>query len=143
MARGRFISAKISESEQFADLETHEARLMFLMMLPHADVEGRLKADVRYLSGKIFTYLELSRQQIESGLADLERAELIRTYSVKGRRYLYFPKFLEHQIGLRKDREQESEIPSPEDADSEETPSETEIPNGSTELRSDSGRSPA
>ena len=142
MARGRFISAKISESEQFADLETHEARLMFLMMLPHADVEGRLKADSRYLAGKIFTYLDFSHEQIEVGLADLERAELLRSYSVKGRRYVVFPKFAEHQVGLRKDREQPSEIPPPEEADPKEAPSETQPETKKDEARSYSGVTP-
>jgi hypothetical protein len=113
MARGRFISKSISESEQFAELPDHETRLMFLMMIPHADREGRVKADPRYLAGQVFTYLGFTPEQIIAALEALHEAELVRLYSVEGRAYLHFPKFETHQVGLRKDKEAESKIPPP------------------------------
>ena len=113
MARGRFISASISESEEFADLPTNDTRLFFLMLIPQLDVEGRLKADLRYLKGKVFTYIAFNYSDILTELIRLDSAGLIKLYAAKGKAYLYLPKFADHQAGLRKDREAPSKIPEP------------------------------
>lgn len=116
MARGRFISNSISTSKKFARLAKNDHRLMYLMLVPHVDAEGRHDADARILGGQVYTLLGLTVEQIEAGLADMHRVTLITLYQVKGDRYLEITDFHEHNKVRRKEdgtpsREAPSDIP--------------------------------
>lgn len=118
MARGRFISNSISTSKKFSRLSKNDHRLMYLMLVPHVDAEGRHDADARILSGQVYTLLGLTLQQIEDGLADMHQVGLITLYSVKDDRYLEITDFHEHnKVRRDKDgnpsREAASSIPAP------------------------------
>lgn len=147
MAKGRFLSKQVGRSKQLASLNDRE-RCIFLLLLPHADVEGRLEADVDYLEGVCLTRMGYTRPQIDDAVKALHKAGLIHLYTVKGERYLAFPKFEKHQLGLRKDREAPSEIPAPPSRrsksadDGGNTDGDTPA-TSAEELRSDSGTTPA
>jgi hypothetical protein len=136
MASGRFLSKEISESRKFARLENDSHRLIYLMILPHVDSEGRYSADPLVLSGKVLTMLRKSEEEIARALRNLHEVGLIRLYQVGGESYLEITKFHQHNK-VRKDREGDSKIPPPSD-DNEARSGRT--PGG---VREGSGRSPA
>ena len=100
--RGRMISATLGASRKFSRLTSNDHRLMYVLLIPHADAEGRLDADPRILSGKAFTLLDFTIPEIEAGLVDMDRVELINLYQVHGERYLEIVGFHEHQVIRRK-----------------------------------------
>lgn len=112
MAKGRFLSKSISESLQVARLKSDSTRLLFTWMIPHADCEGRIIADPRYIKGIVLTFLNHSLGDIAEMLLDLHAEKLIQLFDVDGETHAEFPKFNEHQQGLRKEREAKSKIPS-------------------------------
>lgn len=112
MAKGRFISKSISESLQVARLKTDSARLLFTWMIPHTDSEGRIIADPRFIKGRVFTFLPHTLGEIAEMILDLHAEKLIQLFDVDGEIHAEFPKFSEHQQGLRKDREAKVKIPS-------------------------------
>jgi hypothetical protein len=109
MARGRFITATLGSSHKLASVKDDAHRLMFVLMVANADVEGRLDADPRILNGRVFTLLGWDLDRVETGLQALADADLIRWYEVDGRPYAEIVKFHEHN-SVRKDREQASHI---------------------------------
>jgi hypothetical protein len=111
MARGRFISRCISQSRKFAALERDTHRLMYLLILPHADREGRHSADPLDLAGLCFTRLRYSEEEITAGLEDLARVGLITRYAVDGAPYLEITGFFDHNTPHA--REPASVIPAP------------------------------
>jgi hypothetical protein len=96
------ISATLGASRKFSRLTSNDHRLMYVLLIPHADAEGRLDADPRILSGKAFTLLDFTIPQIEAGLVDMDRVDLIRLYQAEGERYLEVIGFHEHQVIRRK-----------------------------------------
>lgn len=109
MARGRFITGTLGASHKLASVADDGHRLMFVLMVTNADVEGRLDADPRILNGRVFTLMGWSLEHIEAGLQALADADLIRWYEVDGRPFAEIVKFHEHN-SVRKDREQASHI---------------------------------
>jgi hypothetical protein len=112
MARGRFISNSISASKKFARLKNDTHRLMYLMLVTHADAEGRHDADARVLKGKVYTLLDVASADIERALADMRDAGLIDLYSARGERYVEVTDFHKHN----KIRRDASGMPSHEAA---------------------------
>lgn len=100
--RGRMISATLGASKRFSRLATNDHRLMYVLLIPHADAEGRLDADPRILGGKAFTLLDFAAADIEAGLLDMSSVGLIDLYEVAGERYLEIADFHEHQVIRRK-----------------------------------------
>jgi hypothetical protein len=97
VAKGRFISKGISQSDQVAALSSDRARLMFTWMIPHADVHGQLPAHPLKLKGQVLTMLDVSAAEVEEALQEMERVGLVRLYEVEGTRYLWFPGWSRHQ----------------------------------------------
>lgn len=127
MARGRFISNSISGSKKFARLTAHDHRLMYMMLVPHADAEGRHDADPQILAGQVYTRLDFTPAQIEAGLRDMHDVGLIRLYAVGDEQYLEIVGFHEHNKVRRKDdgspdREAPSAIPAPPPTTANTTP---------------------
>ena len=113
MARGRMLSKGISLDEKVDALSNDTARLLFTWMVPHLDVEGRMYGDARLFKSIVAPRRNYSIQKVEKVLIEMEKLGLIKRYSVDGNQYLFAPKFEKHQLGLRKDREQQSQIPPP------------------------------
>lgn len=103
MARGRFISSSISTSRKFQRLATNEHRLLYLMLIPHVDCEGRHAADARILAGQVYTLLDIDRAQIEAAMHDLHSVGLIRLYEVNGEPFLEIVDF-HHHNKVRRDK---------------------------------------
>lgn len=113
MARGRMLSKGISLDEKVDALSNDTARLLFTWMVPHLDVEGRMYGDARLFKSIVAPRRNYSVKRVEKVLIEMEKLGLIKRYSVDGNQYLFAPKFEKHQIGLRKEREQQSQIPPP------------------------------
>jgi hypothetical protein len=111
VARGRFISKTISENEELAQVSL-EAALLFTWCIPHLDREGRMSGNPDLIKA---TACPL-RPEIDSGsIPDLLRTlggvGLVHWYEVDGRQVLFFPKFHDHNKGLKYDREAASRYP--------------------------------
>lgn len=118
--RGRILSASLSQSRKFSRLENNDHRLMYVMLIPHVDCEGRHDAEAAILAGKCYTSLGFTPEQIMVGLGDMANVGLIHLYEVNGDMFLEVDDFLEHQIIRRKAngdpvREAPSRIPSRHD----------------------------
>lgn len=118
--RGRILSASLSQSRKFARLENNDHRLMYVLLIPHVDCEGRHDAEATILAGKCYTSLGFTPDQIMVALGDMANVGLIHLYEVDGDLFLEVDDFLEHQIIRRKSngdpvREAPSRIPSRHD----------------------------
>lgn len=115
MARGRFISRTISLSEQVDDLidrEGFEAGLVITWMIPQLDVEGRMKGNPKTVKAAVCPLRsDIDKHKIEAILAAADDLGLIKWYQVDDEWCIWFPKFTEHQQGLRKKREGASTVP--------------------------------
>ena len=127
-ARGRMISATLGSSHKFSSVTNDAHRLMYVLMLVNADVEGRLEADPRILNGRVFTLLGWEANEVERGLRALAAARLIDLYEVDGAPYAVISDFHKHNT-VRKDREGASRIPAPPDRRREDS---GRTPGGST-----------
>lgn len=114
MAQGRMLKRKITKSKKIAALKSDKARLLWFYLLPFTDAEGRIEADVEDIREDILRKQRkgFSLQRIKECLDDLHRVGLIILYSVNGKDYLEYTRFLDEQ-NIRKDKEAESEIPAP------------------------------
>lgn len=136
MARGRFISNTLGESHKFARLANDTHRLLYVLLITHTDVNGRVDADPIWIKGKVTTRLPITDTQITEALRDMHRVGLITHYRVRGMPYLEITNFTEHNT-IRKDREAKPTIPGPEEGVLDANPPTPE------ELRSNSGTTPA
>lgn len=112
MAQGRMLKKRISNSEKFAALKTNNARLLYLMIYPHLDCEGRLEANPKLIKGQILPLLNYAITKIKDYLEDMNRVGLIILYENNNDLFIEYTRFTDFQV-LRKDREAESEIPAP------------------------------
>ena len=123
MARGRFISNKISVSGRVNDLPV-PAALLFSWMVTHLDVEGRMQGDARLVKQLVFPLKSYSPTVVEGWLKQMEESldpetgfGLITRYEVAGRRYIWMAGFDSEQSNKGgyswKGREQPSVLPAP------------------------------
>ena len=113
MATGRMLKTRISKSKKMGHLSNDSARLLYLMILPHTDVEGRLEADPPLVRSVVMPYFkDWNDVKIQKALESLHSVGMIILYNVDQDQYLQIENFEKHQT-LRKDREAESEIPTP------------------------------
>lgn len=110
MADGRMLKKTISNSKKLA-LVSDRAKVIWFMMLPHTDIEGRLNACPEIVKGQYLTLLGYPVLAIQKALVELHEAGLIILYKVGGDQYAEFTRFKDFQ-SLRPDREGESRIPS-------------------------------
>jgi hypothetical protein len=120
MARGRFISKKISESARVNDLPDDTARLLYTWMIPHLDRDGRMVGDAILVRNKVMPYSNISVKQVEHYLQLMNDAidpetgyGLITRYKVGEHCYIWMQGFDEEQVGLVYNREPKSDIPAP------------------------------
>ena len=114
MAQGRMLKKRISKSRKFAALKSHNARLLYLMIYPHLDIEGRIEADPRLLKADVAPLLNFSERKITEYLEDMHRVGLIILYTKEdnGDLCLECTKFKDFQV-LRENKEAPSNIPAP------------------------------
>ena len=94
MARGRMLSFTISESKKFGNLRDNTSRLVYLMLLPWVDREGRYEADATLISHRVLMRCGIPEEHVELALNDLHRCGLVHLYSAQGKRVLEFVDFL-------------------------------------------------
>lgn len=118
MARGRFISNKISKSARVNKLGFAPA-LLYTLMITHLDCEGRMHGDPRIVKNTVFPLRDnVTVKQVDQWLKDMADMKkngqgLIVRYEVDHETYIWFPGFEGEQVNLRKDREAPSVIPPP------------------------------
>lgn len=113
MAEGRMLKKRISKSKKLARLLDDSARLLYLMLLPHTDIEGKLEADPLLIKGEALPLMvDWMPDKIQVCLEKLDAAGLIHLYHANDEQFLQIVKFGDHQV-LRTDREGKSRIPDP------------------------------
>jgi len=100
-----------------ADLEREcgcEGVVWFTWTIAHLDVEGRVHGDPDLMKAQVCPRLAgVTPELIRSTAGKALELGLIDIYEVDGDIYIQYPSFEENQAGLRKNREQKSEIPPP------------------------------
>lgn len=122
MARGRFISRTLGESRKFAALSSDVHRLIYVLVLPWVDREGRFEADPVVIGSKCLLRLMIEPSTIQAWLEDAHKVGLIKVYEAKGVRVLEVVDFLEHNKPHHK--EPDSDLPPPTEGEGG-TPSST------------------
>ena len=116
MPRGRFISKDICLDKQVNDLSSAESKLAFTWLIPHLDKEGRTYGDPAVVRAMIFPRrTDISIEQMELFIQEWHNAGLIIWYEYEDDKYILFPNFGKHQVGLNKKREADSVIPMPDE----------------------------
>lgn len=113
MPVGRIVLKIISESKKLSLLKTDGARLLYTWLIPHLNVNGCYSADPVVISGKVFTRLGKTIEEINQYLNNLEENNLIIRYSTDGDDFLIMPNFKEKQPSLNPSREGKINIPLP------------------------------
>lgn len=112
MADGRMIRKEIANSKKLS-LCCDAARVIYFMMLPHTDVEGRVKACPEIVKGQYLTMLEYSGVLIQSCLDELHKVGLIVLYKVGTDQFAEYTRFKDFQT-LNPKREAKTKIPPPD-----------------------------
>lgn len=120
--RIRTIKPEMLEDVRTAELSDGAFRL-FIGALLLADDEGRLRADVRYLTGQVFwgspEGSTCTREAVSSARRELVEASILVLYTVRGQEYGLLRTFKKHQ---RIDRPSGPKCPGPDEADSSPEP---------------------
>lgn len=115
MARGRFISKAVITDRGINNLSSDTSRLAFTWLITLADCEGRVTGEPDLLKSALFPRRsDITPEQIRDFITEwMSSGFIIWYYGADGDRYIQFVNFEKHQVGLRKDREAESEIDDP------------------------------
>lgn len=120
MPRGRFISRSFYDNYRLNSMPIEVHHLFGGIDVVCADVEGRCKGDAKWINNQVFSLREYGDEEVEGWLNQLWESKgdetglgLIERYDINGRPYIWIPGFDKHQKGRHKDREAESDIPSP------------------------------
>jgi hypothetical protein len=76
---------------------TSDARVLSIALLLLADDEGRGRAGIAHLAGRVFAYSEDHRAVAERALRELEAARYVIIYEVDGQRYYQIRNWAKHQ----------------------------------------------
>lgn len=122
MGRIRTIKPEMLEDARTAELSDGAFRL-FVGAILLADDAGRLRADPRYLCGQVFWGAPdgstTTREQVAEARAELERAQILVVYSVRGQEYAVLRTFAKHQ---RIDRPSPPKCPGPDEGEGSSSP---------------------
>ena len=110
IAKCRMLHNKISKSIQVDNLPI-EARLLFTWMISHADEEGRLKGEPRYVKATVVPLTKWSDKKIKNYLELMRGNKLIYYWETNSEWFVEFIKWTDYQ-SFRKDRFQKSDLPS-------------------------------
>ena len=109
MAKGRMIDKNVRKSKKLRALKSDKHRLLYFMIYPHVDVEGRFSADPEEIKIECVPLLPFTKQQITLAIIDLHEVGLINLYIINKEPYLEITRFLDFNK-VRKDKEAESSI---------------------------------
>ncbi len=113
MARGRFISKCITADKTINELSDDLSSLAFTWLITFADAEGRTYGDPIMVKSMLFPRrTDITPEKMAECIGEWADAELIIWYEANDERWIQFNNFEKHQVGLRKDREPQSEIPA-------------------------------
>lgn len=112
MARGRMINTAIAEDEQFNEMSIN-AQFLFVRTIPHLDRDGLITGNPVLLAAKIAPLLTQLHGEIGSVIQEWIENEFVILYKDGKRDVLFFPSFRKNQIGMRYEREPESEFAPP------------------------------
>jgi hypothetical protein len=116
MARGRMINNAIVEDKRVNDLSDDTSRLAFTWLITFADYNGRVCGDPALLRSKLFPRRDdVTVGRMTAYIIEWAESGMVVWYEAKGDKWIEFPAFDKNQPNLRKDREPESDIPSPAD----------------------------
>lgn len=117
MARGRMINTSISSSVQVKRLcrsVGESGALFWTWMIAHLDVDGRIVGDPDLLKAIVCpTCSGVTPDLVRKTLGVAHDLGLIQWYLDDGEMYVQYPGFERNQIGLRKEKEKQSQIPAP------------------------------
>jgi len=114
MARGRFISQEITKDKKINSLSDDTSRLAFTWLVTMADCEGRTYGDPAIVRSMVFPRRSnVTVEQMESYIIEWHNSGMVIWYEADGDKWIVFPNFEKHQVGLRKDKEAPSVIPPP------------------------------
>jgi len=104
------IDKRVSNSKKIAKV-LDKTKVMWFMILPHLDREGRIAFDdLEDLKIEIIPYFNWTIKKIADTLNELADIGLIKIYPNNDKIAIQYEKFEDFQIGLRKDREAQSEV---------------------------------
>ncbi len=113
MANGRFLDKRVTNDERLATISL-KANFLYLALTPHCDVDGKLSGNVTLVKAVACPLRkDLSEKTIGKCLQELHDVGLIEWYTA-GKKVIRVCDFSKYQQGLRRDRENPSELPDPE-----------------------------
>ena len=112
MARGRFISKEITLDKKVNSLSSAYSMLAFTWLLTHTDGYGRVYGDPAVVKSIIFPRRQdVTVDDVEGYIREWSDTGLVVWYEVAGDKYIEFPNFSKHQVGLNMTKEAKSNIP--------------------------------
>ena len=105
------IDKTIRKSKKLRDLKNDKSRLLYFMIYPHIDSEGRFSADPDEIKIECVPFLQYSERQIAESVADLYNVGLIKLGISDDEPYLEITRFRDFN-NIREDREGKSKYPS-------------------------------
>jgi hypothetical protein len=114
MARGRFVSKEICVDKEVNKLSSPWSMLAFTWLITHADREGRTYGDPSIVKSLVFPRLDdkVTSKDVEGFIEEWHSLGLVVWYEVDGDKFIEFPNFEKHQLGMKKEREPASTIPA-------------------------------
>jgi hypothetical protein len=106
------INNTITGDKRINELGDDTSRLAFTWLITFADREGRTHGDPAMIRSMLFPRrIDIAIERMEAYIQEWHNAGLIVWYEACGDKWIWFVRFEENQIGLRKEREPDSEIP--------------------------------
>lgn len=115
MARGRIIDKRIGKSKKFAALKSERSRVLYLMIYPHLDVDGKFTGDPEEIKEDCCPKLKYTLTKIAESIIELADVGLLDLYEIDGEPIIQYKKFDHFQVGIRKDREAPSLFQNPDE----------------------------
>lgn len=112
MARGRMINQTIAEDLEFNEMSM-EAQLMYVRAIPFLDRDGLINGHPSILFGKIAPLMPTMLPMMPAIINEWLTAGLVFRYMDGKTAVLYFKGFTQNQVGLRYDREPDSQFAPP------------------------------
>ena len=107
------LKKRISRSQKLAALPSDRPRVLYLMTMPHTDVEGRHEAKPEIVKGTIIPYIKnQTLKSIKTSLEQLHEVGLIILYENEGEKYLEVRRFEDFNT-VNPSKEAKSHIPAP------------------------------
>jgi hypothetical protein len=106
------LSKTISTSRKVNRLPDRAA-LLYTWLIPHTDDFGHLEGDAMSIKAKVSPMRSITEQEVLQDLELMVQNELIRTYEVRGEKYIEISNFDTFQT-FRTDRKRKAEYPGPD-----------------------------